>query len=176
MSDYFIGQIMLSGFNFAPRNFAMCNGQTMPINQYQAVFALLGTVYGGNGVTTFQLPDLRGRTPVGYGNNPAVGVNYNIGQTFGVENVTLNSAQVPVHTHAINATTTAGTIRDPANSIYGVPANSGQGYATAGGGGMTQLYAQQLQNAGGSQGHSNLQPYSVLNFSICLYGIFPSRG
>jgi microcystin-dependent protein len=175
MSEYFIGQIMLSGFSFAPRNFAMCNGQLLPINQYQAVFALLGTIYGGNGTTNFQLPDLRGRTPVGYGNNPAIGATYNIGETFGVENVTLNGSQVPVHTHAINATTAAGTIRDPANSIYGAPGN-GQAYTAAGGTGMTQLYAQQMQNAGGSQPHSNLQPFSVLNFSICLYGIFPSRG
>ena len=121
------------------------------------------------------LPDLRGRTPVGYGNNPAIGV-YNLGETFGVENVTLNGSQVPVHTHAINATTTAGTVRDPANSIYGVPASSGQAYAPAGGSGMTLLYAQQMQNAGGSQPHPNLQPFNVLNFSICLYGIFPSRG
>jgi microcystin-dependent protein len=169
MSEYYIGQIMLSGFNFAPRNFAMCSGQTLSINQNQALFALLGTVYGGNGVTTFQLPDLRGRTPVGYGNN------YPIGTSFGVEGVTLNSSQVPAHTHAINATTTAGTLRDPNGSIYGTPANSGQAYASASSG-ATQLTAQQMQNAGGSQPHSNLQPYNVLNFSICLYGIFPSRG
>ncbi|MEW9573011.1 phage tail protein [Rhodanobacter sp. Si-c] len=168
MSDYFIGQIMLSGFNFAPRNFAMCNGQLLPINQYQAVFALLGTVYGGNGTTNFQLPDLRGRTPVGYGNT------YPIGNSFGIENATLDGSQVPVHTHAINATTAAGAIRDPANSIYGTPAN-GQAYANAGDG-MTQLHAQQMQNAGGSQPHSNLQPFNVLNFSMCLYGIFPTRG
>jgi microcystin-dependent protein len=169
MSDYFIGQIMLSGFNFAPRNFAMCSGQTLPINQYQAVFALLGTLYGGNGTTNFQLPDLRGRTPAGYGNP-----YYNIGQQFGVENVTLNSSQMPAHTHAINATTTAGTLRDPVNSLYGAPGN-GSAYANASTG-ATQLTAQQMQNAGATQPHSNLQPYSVLNFSICLYGIFPSRG
>lgn len=167
MSDYFIGQIMLSGFNFAPRNFAMCNGQLLPINQYQAVFSLLGTFYGGNGTTNFQLPDLRGRTPVGYGNT------YAIGNVFGVENVTLNGSQMPAHTHAINATTTAGAIRDPANSIYGAPSN-GQAYASASTG-ATQLYGQQMQNAGGSQPHPNMQPFNVLNFSICLYGIFPSR-
>ncbi|HUA79617.1 MAG TPA: tail fiber protein [Dyella sp.] len=167
MSDYFIGQIMLSGFGFAPRGFAMCNGQTLPINQYQAVFALLGTYYGGNGTTNFQLPDLRGRTPVGYGNN------YPLATSFGVENVTLNSTQIPVHTHAINATTAAGALRDPANSMYGAPSN-GQAYATAASG-ATQLYAQQMQNAGGSQPHSNLQPYNVLNFSMCLAGIFPTR-
>jgi len=168
MSDYFIGQIMLSGFNFAPRGFAMCNGQLMPINQYQVVFALLGTMYGGNGVTTFQLPDLRGRTPVGAGNN------YGVGSSFGAESVAISAAQLPAHTHAINATTTAGALRDPANSIYGAPP-SGQAYASASSG-ATQLAQQQMQNAGGSQPHSNLQPYNVLNFSICLAGIFPSRG
>jgi microcystin-dependent protein len=168
VSDYFIGQIMLGGFNFAPRNFAMCNGQTLPINQYQAVFALLGTVYGGNGTTNFQLPDMRGRTPVGYGGD------YSIGNTFGVEGVTLNTSQMPSHVHAINATTAAGALRDPNNSIYGTPA-SGMAYANASSG-ATQLTAQQMQNAGNSQPHSNLQPYNVLNFSMCLYGIFPSRG
>jgi microcystin-dependent protein len=168
VSDYYIGQIMLSGFKFAPRNFATCTGQALPINQYQAVFALLGTIYGGNGTTNFLLPDLRGRTPVGYG------TTYAIGNTFGVEGVTLDASQMPAHTHAINATTVAGALRDPANSLYGAPTN-GSAYASAASN-TVQLNAQQMQNYGGSQSHSNLQPFNVLNFSICLYGIFPSRG
>lgn len=167
MSDYFMGQIMLSGFGFAPRNFAMCNGQLIGISQNTALFSLLGTYYGGDGVRTFGLPDLRGRTPMGFGSS------YAIGDNFGVESVTLNSSQCPPHTHAINATTTAGAARNPSGSIFGAPPN-GQAYGSASSG-VTPLNAQQMQNAGGSQPHPNLQPFNVLNFSICTSGIYPSR-
>ncbi|RDS81424.1 phage tail protein [Dyella psychrodurans] len=167
MSEQFMGQIMLFSGNFAPRNFAMCNGQLLPINQSTALFSLLGTYYGGNGTTNFQLPDLRGRTPVGYGQS------YGIGTGFGVDSVTIDTSQFPSHTHAINATTTQGTGRNPTNSIYGAPP-SGQIYANAGSGAV-QLNNGQMQPAGGSQPHPNMQPFSVMTFCICTAGIYPSR-
>jgi microcystin-dependent protein len=166
MSDYFVGQIMLSGFGFAPRNFAQCSGQLMAINQNQALFSLLGTFYGGDGVRTFALPDLRGRTPVGYGKS------YTIGESFGVENVTLLNGNMPPHQHLINATTTAGKGRNPTNAIYGAPAEQIYGDASSG---ATQLNGTQMQSAGGSQPHPNMQPSNVLNFSICMFGVYPSR-
>ncbi|GLQ45168.1 microcystin dependent protein [Dyella lipolytica] len=176
MSEYFIGQIMLTGFNFAQRGFALCNGQTLPINQNAALFSLIGTYYGGNGVSTFCLPDLRGRTPMGAGNSVDPGwqpPGYQIGQQFGVENVVLDPTTLPQHAHIINATTVAGKDRNPTNTIYGVP--SSESIYGNGGSGVTALAASQLQAAGGSQPHSNMQPYRVINFNIALTGVFPSR-
>jgi microcystin-dependent protein len=167
MSDYFLGQIMLSGFGFAPRAFAQCSGQLLLINQNTALFSLLGTYYGGNGVQSFGLPDLRGRTPIGAGGS------YQIGQPSGVENVALTPGSLPTHAHLVNATTAAGKLRDPNNSVYGAPPN-GQAYGSAGSG-MTVLNSLQMQNAGGSQPHPNMQPFNVLTFSICIAGIYPSR-
>jgi microcystin-dependent protein len=175
MSDYYLGQIMLVGFNFAPRGFALCNGQLLPIAQNTALFSLLGTSYGGNGQVTFQLPDLRGRTPVGAGSSadgswqPAP---YPLGQTFGSENVALTNAQLPAHAHQANATNAAGTLRDPNNSLYG---KATQNIYAGANSGLTALNSAQLQNTGGSQPHPNMQPFNVLNFNICISGIYPSR-
>lgn len=177
MSDYFLGQIMLTGFGFAQRGFAQCNGQIMPISQNQALFSLLGVYYGGNGVSTFGLPDLRGRTPVGAGSSvdpvwqPSP---YPIGQPLGVENVALNVNMLPSHVHSINATTTAGKERNPTNSVYGAPPN-GAIYGNASSG-ATVLGATQIQAAGGNQPHPNMQPFRVINFNIALSGVFPTRG
>src|SRR5579859_6633653 len=121
MSDYFLGQIMLTGFGFAPRGFALCNGQLMSISQNTALFSLLGTFYGGNGTTTFGLPDLRGRTPVGYGTSVDGGWQpspYNIGQPFGTEAVTLLQSQMPAHNHLLGAITQNGAVRDPDTALY----------------------------------------------------------
>jgi microcystin-dependent protein len=167
MSDFFVGQVMLSGYPFAPRGFAMCNGQTLPISQNQALFALIGTQFGGNGVTTFLLPDLRGRTPLGSSSN------YPVGTVGGVENVTLTTQTIPQHTHLGNGTPAAGTERNATNNFYGSVASEAL-YAPASG---TQviLNAATLSNTGGSQPHPNMQPFSVINFCIALTGIFPSR-
>src|ERR1700754_1558689 len=116
MSTTYLGQIMLTGFNFAPRGMASCNGALMSISQQQALFSLLGTIYGGDGVTTFALPDLRSRTPIGAGGN---GSTYNIGQKGGSENVTLLPNQIPAHLHMASYTTTTGTARNPALGLYG---------------------------------------------------------
>lgn len=171
MSEPFIGQIMITPYNFAPKGFAQCNGQTLPINQNQALFALLGTTYGGNGQTTFMLPDLRSRTPVGMGRSPA-GSDYTIGQASGAENVTLLDNQLPPHVHSANYSSADASARSPANGLFGHSTTSL--YAQAGGP-QVPLNSASVATAGGSAPHSNLQPYTVLNFCIALAGIFPSR-
>lgn len=175
MSDYYLGQIMLSGFTFAPRNFAFCNGQLLSIQQNAALFSVLGTYYGGDGRATFQLPDLRGRTPVGAGGSADVNwqpAPYAIGESFGSEAVTLTSNEMPRHTHLINAATTAGAVRDPKNSLYGKPNENIYAGASSG---LTPLNAAQMKNTGGNQPHPNMQPFNVLTFNICLSGVYPSR-
>lgn len=175
MSEFFIGQIMMTGFNFAPRFWALCNGQLLPINQNQALFSLLGTQYGGNGTTNFALPDLRSRTPIGYASSVDPGwqpPGVQIGQASGVENVTLLSTNLPSHTHQLNATSSNGTTRNPNNAIYAsssVPLFSGSS------GPAVPLNQATVSPNGGNQPHPNLQPYSVINFCIALSGIFPSR-
>ena len=175
MSDYFLGQIMLTGFGFAPKGFAQCNGQLLPISQNTALFSLLGTYYGGNGQSTFALPDLRGRAPVGYGSSvdPAWQPSpYAIGQSFGAETVTVGQAQMPLHTHALGAASQAGGDRNPTNSIYGTTS----GDAIYGpNGSVVALAASQVQPSGGNQAHANMQPYQTINFNIALNGVYPSR-
>jgi microcystin-dependent protein len=167
MAEYFMGQVMPTGFAFAPKGFALCNGQTLPVAQNQALFSLLGTYYGGDGITHFMLPDLRGRTPVGFGSE------YPMGTAAGVEGVALMTQTLPPHNHLGMATTAAGTTRNPTNAIYSAAASEAL-YAAASG---TQvvLNAGTLANTGGGQPHSNMQPYSVINFCIALTGVFPSR-
>ena len=127
MSEFFIGQVMMAGFNFAPKFWALANGQLLPINQNQALFSLLGTQYGGNGTTNFALPDLRSRTPIGYASSvdpswqpPSV----QIGQSSGVENVTLLSTNLPAHTHSVNASTANGDNRLPSGRVFATSTNS----------------------------------------------------
>jgi len=181
MSEFFIGQIMMTGFNFAPKFWALCNGQLLPINQYQALFSLLGTQYGGNGTTNFALPDLRSRTPIGYASSVDPGwqpPSVQIGQAGGVENVTLLSTNLPSHTHALNASNTAGNSRNPAGRLYATSTDSvppaANLYAPSTGA-LVPLNPQSVSPAGGNQPHPNMQPYSVINFCIALSGIFPSR-
>jgi microcystin-dependent protein len=180
MSEFFIGQIMMAGFSFAPKFWAQCNGQLLPINQNQALFSLLGTQFGGNGSTNFALPDLRGRTPVSYASSvdpswqpPAV----QIGQAAGVENVTLLSTNVPAHTHSINASATSGDNRGASGRIFATSTSTATPlnvYANSSGP-LVPQNPQTVVPAGGNQPHPNLQPYSVINFCVALSGIFPSR-
>ena len=181
MSEFFIGQIMMTGFNFAPRYWALCNGQLLPINQNQALFSLLGTQYGGNGTTNFALPDLRSRSPIGYASSvdpswqpPSV----QIGQASGSENVTLLSSNLPAHTHNVNATTAAGDNRAAGGRIFATSTNAGGSppnlYASSTGA-VVPMNPQTVALSGGNQPHPNLQPYSTINFCIALQGIFPSR-
>ncbi len=175
MSNKFIGQIMMAGFTFAPRFAAFCNGQLLPINQNQALFSLLGTQYGGNGTTNFALPDLRGRTPIGYASSvdpswqpPGV----QIGQSGGSENVTLLQTNLPAHAHSVNASTAAGSTRNPGNGYYGGASLPLHGPAA---GAVVPLHPTTVAPAGGNQPHNNMQPYAVSNFCVFLSGIFPSR-
>jgi microcystin-dependent protein len=174
MASPFIGQIDMFAGNFAPRDYAFCSGQLLAISQNNALFALLGTTYGGDGVSTFALPDLRGRVPVHFGQGPGLS-NYSLGQHTGTESVTLISTQLPLHSHSLvaGATDAPATATDPAGRVFAVPTDGNQAYGAANGsmgaGGIT------LAVDGGNQPHSNLQPFLCINFIICLFGIFPSR-
>ena|SRR5438128_8975221 len=169
MASPFIGQITLFAGNFAPRGWAFCNGQLLSIAQNTALFSILGTTYGGNGQTTFALPDLRGRVPVHAGQGPGLS-NYDLGQQGGAESVTLTTAQMPAHTHPANANDSAATTNRPGG---GVPARGGS-YADAPDG-STTLDPAAVGSAGGDQPHTNVQPYTTLNYIIAIEGIFPSR-
>jgi microcystin-dependent protein len=175
MANYYLGQIMLAGFNFAPKGFAQCNGQLLPISQNSALFALLGVQFGGNGTVAFGLPDLRSRTPVGAGPSldpswqPPV---YTVGMSAGVESVTLLQTEMPSHSHPLNATTTAGAVRAPTNALYG---GSGAESFYAGNAHPTPLAPSMVGPNGGNSPHDNIQPLNVLGFNIALSGIYPSR-
>ena len=172
MSDPFIGQIMPFGGNFPPKNWAFCDGSILSIASNSALFAILGNQYGGNGTTTFALPDLRGRVPIGQGNGPGLS-NYAIGQVGGQESHTLNVNEIPAHSHtfAIAAANEASAPQTrPGGNILGpgavyepaTAADTALGGVTAG-------------PAGGNLPHENRQPYIALNYIIALYGIFPPR-
>jgi microcystin-dependent protein len=168
VSDPFVGQISLIGFTFAPKGFAECNGQLLPINQNQALFALLGTMYGGNGQTTFALPNLQGRTPVHRG-------NITQGQSAGEDIHTLNANEVPSHTHNLMGSTNPATSTTPAGNVLAAKA-AVKGTSIYSAGPATQpLAPTAVANSGGGQAHSNLQPMLAILFVIALQGIFPSR-
>ncbi|HEY6942979.1 phage tail protein [Dokdonella sp.] len=170
MSAPFLGEIRMFGCNFAPRGWMFCNGQLLPIQQYTAVFALLGTYYGGNGTTNFALPDLRGRAPMAYGDGPGLTPRV-IGETSGVENVSLLSTEMPVHTHAMGAQATRA---DRANATGASFAQSATPiYST--GAPSAALSPVSVSLAGGGQPHNNMQPFLAVNFCIAVNGIFPSR-
>jgi microcystin-dependent protein len=168
MAEPFLGEIRMMSIAFAPKGWALCNGQLLPINQNQALFSLLGTMYGGDGRTNFALPDFRGRTPVHVGTSDT-GTNFAQGQRAGSENHTLNSTEMPQHTHNHLVSSAAGAVVIANNNAFG---NSAVNlYATQNGGATMSP----LGNTGGNQSHSNMQPYSVINFCIATQGIFPSR-
>jgi microcystin-dependent protein len=171
--DPFIGEIIMFAGNFAPQGWAFCDGQLLPISQNQALFAILGTTYGGNGQTTFALPDLRGRVPVHPGQGPGLG-SYSLGQKAGSENVTLNVTQIPGHTHTFSpgCSTDPPNSNTPANSVPAID-DSAQTYNTEANASMRPANS---SSVGGSQPHDNMQPYNCVNFIIALQGIFPSRG
>ena len=181
MSTPFMGQIEIFSFNFAPKGWAMCNGQLLPINQNQALFSLLGTMYGGDGRVNFALPDLRSRIPI------SMGPQNTIGTRAGAETVTINQSTMPAHNHALNAdsTTPAGSNKSTPGSAGSSVLGNAAGTITPTGSFTVTLYSPGSPNAtlnpavigntGGSQAHSNIQPYLCLNFCIALQGIFPSQ-
>jgi microcystin-dependent protein len=173
MSDPFIAEIKMFGGNFAPRNYAMCNGQLLSIAQNTALFSLLGTTYGGNGQTTYALPDLRGRVPVHFGQGPGLSP-MNLGEAGGQEAVTLLTTQIPAHTHALGCTDSTADSAAPANNIPAADAAGVTGEYSSSAPTAT-MHPATIQPAGGSQPHNNRQPYLGINFIIAIFGIFPSR-
>jgi microcystin-dependent protein len=169
MSSPYLGEIKIFPFGFAPKNWVQCNGQTLPINQFQALFALLGTTYGGNGTTTFNLPNLQGNVAVHFGVGFAG--TFDLGQEGGEANHTLTDQEIPSHTHSVRFA--KDTTQLSPKGHYWAPDTVGNvTFATAGG---TALSPQAISSAGSTQAHPNMQPYLVLNFCIAMAGIFPSR-
>lgn len=165
MATPFLAEIKLISWNFPPQGWAFCNGQLMPINQNQALFSLLGTTYGGNGQTTFALPDLRGRAPVHFGNGIVQG------QRAGEEYHTLIASELPAHLHQVGANRDAATLATPSGNIWAGTKGNSYGPGTS----PTTLSPATITSVGGSQAHENRQPFLVLNFIIALQGIFPSQ-
>lgn len=173
MSDPYIGEIRMFGGNFAPAGWAFCGGQLLPIAEFDALFALIGTNYGGDGQTTFALPDLRGRLPVHNGQGPGLN-SYIIGQQAGVEQVTVTTAQLPAHTHPAAATTNPGSQAAPGGAVWA--ASTGDAlYATGTSADVAMDPTSPAVPAGGGQPHSNVMPYQCVNFIIALFGIFPTQ-
>ena len=174
MSEPFLGEIKMVGFDFAPRGWSYCDGQELPIDQNQALYSLLGTTYGGNGRTTFALPDMRSRTPLHMGDG------YTLGQRMGYETVTLTAAEMAAHKHSVKGTTNPGASRSigsGGNRLFASLAESSGDFifrqpeaAT-----MTTMASGIVNNTGGGQSHENMQPYITLGFCIALQGLFPSR-
>lgn len=165
MAEPFLSELRIMSFVFAPKGWALCNGQLLPINQNQALFSLLGTTYGGNGQTTFALPDLRGCVPISFSGN------HLLGEKAGEQAHTLSVSEMPMHTHVMNGSSTTGTLNVNANNILGVSQtpiyNSAQN--------LVAINPASVTNVGGSQAHLNMQPFLTLTFCIALQGIFPSQ-
>ena len=165
MAEPFLSEIRIMSFDFAPKGWALCNGQLLPINQNQALFSLLGTTFGGDGRVNFALPDLRGEVPIHVGNG------HTLGETGGEQAHTLSVSELPTHTHVLNGTSSAGTAPIPTgdllaktpNFLYHSPDNN-----------LVAMSPDSVTNVGGSQAHINMQPFLTLTFCIALQGIFPS--
>jgi microcystin-dependent protein len=168
MSEPFLAEVKMVSFNFPPKGWAFCNGQLLPINQNQALFALLGTTYGGNGQTTFALPDLQGRTPIHWNND------FPLGAVGGEEAHTLTTAELAAHTHTVQAVGAAGNNASPTGRKLAQPP-MGLGNTFGPAGSAVALDTGSLTVTGGGQAHTNLMPYLTVNFVIALQGIFPSR-
>ena len=166
--DPFLGEIKIVGFGFAPRGWALCNGQLLPIDQNQALFAILGTTYGGNGQTTFALPNLQGRAPV----HP--GQSVTLGQSGGKEAHTLSGGELATHQHAFQASADFANANTPGNAAPAAKPRGGVNIYAPAASSVTPLNPQAIGAAGGSQPHENMQPFMALNFIIALQGIFPS--
>lgn len=177
MAEFFMGQVMMTGFNFAQKYFAFCNGQLLAINQNTALFSLLGTYYGGNGVNNFALPNLQGRSPVGFGSSADPSWQpspYPLGTVTGTPTVTLLTSNLPAHNHTMAATTSPGAGRGLPSGLFATASASTEniyGPATN----LVPLAPTSIGLTGGTQPHPNLQPYQAITFVIALQGIYPSR-
>jgi len=172
MADPFVAEIRIFGFNFAPTGWAFCDGQILPISQNTALFSLLGTTYGGNGQSTFALPDLQGSAALHPGQGQGLS-QYFLGQTGGEDFVTLIQSEMPAHPHTFRGNNTLGDIPVPGGNALARHANSYQQNTSAN---LVLMAFQALPPAGGSQPHNNMMPYLTLNFCIALQGVFPPRG
>ncbi len=168
--DAYLGDIKMTAITFAQSGWLECNGQLLQISQYQALFALIGTTYGGNGTTNFALPDLRSRIPVGVGQGNGL-TNYTLGETGGVESVALTTSQMPAHSHGLSVSTDAGNTNIPNASYLGNTGNFDKEYSTT----STTTNPLMVQSSGNGQAHENRQPYLTVRYVICVNGIFPSR-
>jgi microcystin-dependent protein len=165
MAEPFLSEIRIMSFVFAPKGWALCNGQLLPINQNQALFSLLGTTFGGDGRVNFALPDLRGRTPI------HVGSGHTLGEKGGEQAHTVSIAELPEHVHVANASNNAGSVNTAGGNVLG---NSSPNFLYGPAQNLGALVAGTVTNVGGSQAHLNMQPFLTLNFCIALQGIFPS--
>jgi microcystin-dependent protein len=172
MADPFVAEIRIFPFNFAPRGWAWCDGQLMPLSQNTALFSLLGTTYGGDGKSNFALPDLQGRAPMHPGQGPGLSL-HDLGETGGSETVTLLESEIPNHSHALRGNNTLGDSPVPGGNVLGRMANAYQQTTNAN---LVSMAPEALPPAGGDQPHNNLQPYLTFYFCIALQGVFPPRG
>lgn len=172
MADPFVAEIRIFPFNFAPKGWAFCDGQLLPLSQNTALFSLLGTTYGGNGKSNFALPNLQGSVALHYGQGPGLSLR-DLGETGGSATVTLLESEIPAHTHNVSADNDFGTTNNPANAYLAQPA-TGNVYGTADN--LGSPAPPSVSFVGGGFPHNNMQPYLVLNFCIALQGVFPPRG
>jgi microcystin-dependent protein len=172
MSDPFVAEIRIFGFNFAPQGWALCQGQILSIAQNTALFSLLGTTFGGNGTSNFALPNMQGNIAIGQGQGPGL-TDRILGESGGQQSVTLTSSQVPSHTHPATCNNAMGTVYDPAGEVWSQDAGGNQEYGSATVAG--QMAPNAIMPAGGGQPHNNLQPFVVMNYGIALQGVFPAR-
>ena len=177
MADNFLAEIRIFPFNFAPLGWAFCNGQLLSISQNTALFSLVGTQYGGNGTTTFGLPNLQGQAAINQGQGAGL-TFYNVGETAGVVNVTLISNQIAAHTHNVNCYNDVGLNPGPAGNVLASSGADSRGnvlYSAATSGTTVNMNAAQIGTTGGSQAHNNMSPYLALNYCIAMQGIYPAR-
>ena len=175
MADPFVAEIRIFPFNFAPRGWAWCDGQLMPLSQNTALFSLLGTTYGGNGKSNFALPDLQGRAPMHPGQGPGLSL-HDLGETGGSETVTLLESEIPAHSHALRANSDIANVQSPGPARSLARSQNASAYQSTTNQNLVSLSDQALAPAGGDQPHNNLQPYLTFYFNIALQGVFPPRG
>jgi microcystin-dependent protein len=174
MSEPFIAEIRIFAGNFAPRSWAFCDGQLLPVSQNTALFSLIGTTYGGDGRTTTALPDLQGRAPMHPGRGPGLTAK-RLGQRGGVETVTLTEAQMPNHNHTMMANGFPASFQIPQSNRTLARSNGGNAYQSNTSANLTAMSDRVLQSTGGSQAHNNMQPFMAINYIIALQGLYPSR-